>query len=322
MLINEPLKRGLEILHILCERKDPALIPALRSFLEELESLLPLVAVIETKQFGELLHLPLAAAYDTSVESSLPWLIQRSAALVEKETPTPRASPWRHFLELGDRVSRHFRRLAESPGLASSQMMFYLIQSLQMIASIYLHEIQRARQQDPERAAEIEGQLGWYLSFFWSSAQSATEMSFQWTESATDCLGWIGLRALNEGCVDTTQSALQNIAAVTKAAAAKIPGVASHQLARLLMPMRLMMELAPEVGATHMMDRIQTVEENTLAELTLHLDIKDVLDRYERDCRRERARGGILDPDDPESLLLQILSQRQRGAAGDADAIG
>jgi hypothetical protein len=88
--VNEPLKRGLEILHILCERKDPALIPALRSFLEELQSLLPVVAVIETGQFAELLHLPLAPAYDNSVASSLPWLIQRSAAFVEKEASSPR----------------------------------------------------------------------------------------------------------------------------------------------------------------------------------------------------------------------------------------
>jgi hypothetical protein len=68
------------------------------------------------------------------------------------------------------------------------------------------------------------------------------------------------------------------------------------------------------------MDRIQTIAENTLAELTLHADVREVLDRYERDCRRERCRGGILDPHDPETLLQQILDQRRRDAANNAEA--
>jgi len=319
---NEPLKRGLEILRALCQRNDLALDHVLRSFLDELQLLVPVTVVLETGQFGELLHLPLAPAYDASFESSLPWLIQRSTASIKKDDAHPWISPWRDFLEVGEKLSRHFRNLSENPGLAASQMMFYLIQSLQMISSIYLKEIQRARRERSESTQEIEGQLAWYLSFFWSSAKAAKAMKFQWTENAVKCLGWIGLAAINEGLDDTVRSALQNIASLTNSAAGKIQTVASHELARLLMPMRLMMHLATEIGTAHMVRQIQAEEDKVLTELAVYTDLKRILDRYMGDCLQDLASGRRLIPDpyDPESLLLQILNQRTHDAANNAGA--
>jgi hypothetical protein len=81
-------------------------------------------------------------------------------------------------------------------------------------------------------------------------AEKATAMNFQWTENAAKSLGWIGLAALNEGFKDTTRSASENIASVTQTAGAKLQNVGSHRLARLLMPLRLMNELAVEIGAS------------------------------------------------------------------------
>jgi hypothetical protein len=137
-------------------------------------------------------------------------------------------------------------------------MMYFLIGSLQMIASVYLQQIRRARREHPDHAEEIERQLTWYLSFFWSSARNATAMNFQWSENATKCLGWIGLAALNEGLNETARCAVSNIVSVTKAAAEKVPNVESHQLAQLLMPLRLMAELATETHTAHMLRYIQS----------------------------------------------------------------
>jgi hypothetical protein len=320
--VNEPLKRGLEVLRGLCERNDLALDRVLRSFLDELQSFVPVATVLETGQFGELLHLPLAPAYDPTFECSLPCLVQRSTALVREDAAHPWVDPWRDFLELGEGLSRHFRSLSENPGLAASQMMFYLIQSLQMIGSVYLKEIQRARREHSKSISEIEGQLGWYLSFFWSSAKSAKAMKFQWTENAVKCLGWIGLAALNGRLDETARSAVENIASVTKSAAEKIQNVGSHELARLLMPMRLMMHLATKLGIIHMVRQIQGEEDKVMAELAGYTDLKPILDRCVRDCLHELAYGRrlILDPNDPESLLLQILNQRAQDAAKERGA--
>jgi hypothetical protein len=114
--VNEPLKRGLEILHTLCERMEFSLDHVVRAFLDELLVLVPLAGVLETKQFGELLHLPLTPAYDVSFESSLPHLLQRAAVLAKENKEHPWVSPWSDFLELGEAIWRHFRNLAETHG--------------------------------------------------------------------------------------------------------------------------------------------------------------------------------------------------------------
>jgi hypothetical protein len=316
--VNEPLTRGLEVLHALCEREDSWLDHVMRSFLAELQALVPVATALETKQFGELLHLPLAPAFDVSVESSLPSLVQRSTTFVKQSGERPWINPWSDFLKLGDRISGHFRNLSKNPGLAASQMMFYLIRSLQRIAQIYLQQILRARRERPKCAQEIEVQLKSYLSFFWSSGQNAGAMSLQWTENATKCLGCIGLAALNEGLDETSRSALGNIASVTKAAGEKIPNVGGHELARLLMPLRLMKELATEIGTAHLLLQLQTEEEKALTDLARYPDLKEILDRCEREWLRELAQGTrewLLDSDDPEALLMQILNQRARDAA-------
>ncbi len=197
-------------------------------------------------------------------------------------------------------------------------MMFYLIQSLQMIASVYLNEIRRARQEHPEHSDEIEHQLGWYLAFFSYAAHSAAVMNFTWIENATKCLGWIGLASIDEDFFDTTRSVAGKITSIAKATVEKIPKTGSHQLARLLFPLRLMAELATQIGATCLVEEIRTIEEKILSELARYGDLKTMLDRQEQHWHEEvlrNTRGWLLDPNDPEALLLKILQRRAREPA-------
>lgn len=239
--------------------------------------------------------------------------LARSTALIKEDGERPWVNPWHAFLELGDTISRHFRHLSENAGLASSQLMFYLIQSLRKIASIYLCEILRAREKNPSHAEEIERQLARFLAFFWSSANMAKSMSRQSTENSTECLGWIGLAFLNEGLPETTMSAARNIGFVTTAAATKIENIGVHELASMLMPLRLMLVLATEIGSTEMAKRIQDAEQKALAKVSQYPELKTILDGQQHEKLDELAGNDQeLILDDAEALLLQILKQRAR----------
>ncbi len=316
--LREPLKRGLEVLQALCERRDPNLDHTVRSVLEQLEGLLPGALLLETGQFGELLYLPLGPAYDVSFEASLPRLVQRSTAMVKEDPERPGVNPWRDFLDLNDKIARHFRTLSENAGLAASGLMFYLIQAQQMIGSTYVQQLVLARRKYPSYVDKIERQLAWFLSFFWSTARAATTMKRNWSEDAVNCLGWLGLASLNEGFNDTATSVAQNITAIAFEAAEKIKPVRDEDLARLLIPLRLMAWLASEIGATTLFERIQDEEKKVIAGLTKNPNLKTVLDHEEQEKRQELIFGrdaGLLDPNDPEALLLEILHRRGKPAA-------
>ncbi len=319
----EPLKRGLEILHVLCARQDSALDRVTRRFLEKLHLLVPVSITLETKQFGELLHLPLAAAYDVGNESSLPNLIRRALVLFQEHPDRPHINPWSRFLELNEGLAIHFRKLANNPGLAASQIMFYLIPALQMIGCVHLRALERegSWQDYLAHSEEVEKQLAWYLSFFWSSTKNANVLDRTRMEDATKCLGWIGLAALDEGFNSTALSVIRNVASLTKTSAEKIPNVQDRDLATLLMPLRLMSLLASEIGSAHMVKQIEVEEQKVFGGLPQFADLKGVLDHEHQEFRDDLANdqtGFLMRPNDPEDLLIKILRQCARNATSSA----
>src|SRR5262249_26026333 len=142
----------------------------------------------------------------------------------------------------------------------------------------------------------------------------AQMMDFHRSEDISKCLGWIGLAALNEGLTDTTASALGNLTSVTKAAAQKIPNVGSRDLARLLMPLRLMGELATRIDNEQALHQIHNAEAKLLKEMSSLADLKAALDKEERAWLDRLDRRGkqrwMTDPNGPEALFVQIIQRR------------
>lgn len=311
--LHEPLKRALEVLHTLSERKDFHLKAVTHDFLEEIQALVPVTVLRERKQLGGLLHLSLAPAYDISYEFSLPRLVERSTSLIRADPECPWVSPWHDFLDFNEEVYRHLLAMSKAPDLAASQLMFYLIQAEQMIASIYLDQLRATVKSNREHTEEIEQHVYWFISFFRSSAHHANSMDRHWTENAADCLGWIGIAYLNEGFNNSALSAAQSIASITANAAEKIEAVRTEDLAELLVPLRLMKALAQLISNVAMQEQIHEEEAKVLAKLAQHPNLKSELDARGELCLREltKGRGGyIADPNCARALLARILQNR------------
>src|SRR5690349_24341662 len=97
--------------------------------------------------------------------------------------------------------------------------------------------------------------------------------------------------------------------------------IGCHDLARLLVAMRLMMHLATRISTPQMASQIQDQEDKLIAALAAYPDLKPATDGYARNCLQEITDGRNPDPNDPESLLLHILNCRaQDNSKKDAES--
>jgi hypothetical protein len=316
--VREPLSRSLTVVHSLLKKRDPSFDHVLGVFLNQLRPLIQAGITLETGQFGELIQLPFAPAFDVTVESSLPHLIRNSAASIKDDPQRSRGNAWSDFLKVCELVFRQYLNLAESPTLASSQLMFYLTQSVQMMASDCLGELARAHENQSAQASEIEGKISRLLAFFSSSAEHSRKVDISRAQEAAKCLGWIGLAALDIGSKEVVLSAARNIGSIAIAASTKSSDLSDQHVARLLMPLRLLRRLARILELPEVLDIIEHEANKAIASIA-RPQLTEVLNRLEPDLREYEHSGmiGLRDPNDPESLLVQIVRRRSQAAASE-----
>ena len=151
-------------------------------------------------------------------------------------------------------------------------------------------------------------------------------MKLQWAENSVKCLCWIGLVAIDDGHTDTAFFVADNMMSVAKSAAAKIKNIATRELADLLVPMRMMVYLAGEIGYDYVVKQLEVSEAKLISELPAHGDLKLILHKYASERINEIVRGRypLYDPADPQTVMLQILRRRMQKSdqSGETTASG
>jgi hypothetical protein len=176
-------------------------------------------------------------------------------------------------------------------------------------------EAQKSR---PASVNELERQVAWYMSFYWSVFDHVEKIEFWRAHESTECLGWIGLAFLDAGFAEVALSAASNIVSVVDDCSTKLPAASPNRLAELLIPMRLIRSLARLDDTPGLSDRFAAIELKAAQKLAGWDQIVAALDEREQEILLELEGlhgASVLDPNDPQGLLVRILLRRNREEA-------
>lgn len=313
--LKEPMDRALEVLHGLVDRKDFYAEILTKDFLSRLEGLLPLGLALEVGGPMALASHPIRAPYDPSSNCSLLALLQRARNLIEPAPQSGEAPPWSSYVGFVKTICDHFRRLADDPTVASSALMYSLNVSVRQILFLLLNECRRARDVNSSSLDKLEEKAGGLIWFYGWAAYNAKAMDHQRTREASKYLGCVGLSYLDSGFDEPGLTAARNITSLAEHGEQKLKGVSIHELASLLLPLRWVKLLAREMDQTVTLERLEETEQRVIKKLSALNDLKATLDELERQRWSElnQPHGHLLlDPYQPEVVLLRILGRRQQ----------
>jgi hypothetical protein len=224
-----------------------------------------------------------------------------------------KARSWSGFAGFAETIRDHLLRLAAKPGVASSTLMYSLNLSVRQLAFCVLDESRRARAAEQPSAEQMERIAGSLIWFYGTVAYRAAAMDVQRSCEAADRLGWLGLWSLEWISDECALTAAKNIVSLAQYGATKLTGASIHDLASVLLPLRLIKWLARESGRSTVIDRICEMEKELALKLTDAPTLTAETDDLEIEALERIRRGtGLLPFHEVEALLAHLLGQRQR----------
>ena len=190
---------------------------------------------------------PARPAYDPSKPFSLPNLVRRSLVLVRPDPHRAWLSPYREFLDLGQKFSEHLRSLAKHPQLGEGFVLLLLLLGQKAIFQLHVGLLEAPGLPDQDRDALLD-QTTRYASFSWAAFRASNAFSFQAAEQASDDLAWLGMKLWNY--IKVRDHVLSSIESIIASACEKRVVASPYKLSDLLMKIEYLRMFAESKGQT------------------------------------------------------------------------
>lgn len=236
-LANETIKEMLEILNYLLENDYHDFNKALEDILENVEALLPMALMQDKATISSLSGHLLETPYDLSNELSLGYLLDKSTKLIKKSDHTPWLNPYNEFIDIGETLYGHFRKVAEKSQFNKSFLFWHIIQTLKHISKVYYKALQMDVTDDMSHKNELVRQLPRLYSFTWAVFKNAEYIHYPNAEETCDMLSWSGLLFADKEYLNVTKNCIDNIFSVSRSYYEKTDAPNPFDIADLLMGM-------------------------------------------------------------------------------------
>lgn len=123
---------------------------------------------------------------------------------------------YNNFISINQRMYQHLRILSSKISLSNSYLFTGITQSIYEISLLYLDLIQKACQECPQHIDELQKQVSWYLSFFWSAYSKSTTVNSVYTQEATSVISKVGLLFLSKRLFKVPKDCISDIFSIGK----------------------------------------------------------------------------------------------------------
>jgi len=255
---RETVKHLMQLNWVLLEQDHYQLEYCLAESLSALKALAPIVFLQEKGQPFALTNLPVAAAYELTEPSSLPYFVAKAAARVKRDADRDWVNPYSDFIRLNEVISRHLRELAETPGCGDSALMWHIGRMVGHIANVYSFLLRKSPPDTEveDHRSELVGGTFWYVDTLSRAFDKTPPASLRWADDVTEQLASIGMSLCAAGFPEVAGVCGSHIRSIAQSCypKARFP----HDIADLLMgiwKLRLFAELQGHIKIVSALDK-------------------------------------------------------------------
>ena len=280
-------------------------------FLNKLELLAPLSILNETKARNIFETSLLSVPYDMRKGMSLGSIVEKHVNLVKLDEEQKHLNPYRNFIDLNEKIRKHFSNLAKMELFDGSHLFWYVTYTIRSIAKAYVFLFEKPITNIVNYSDELSDNFRKYISVFsWAAHNGKYEKTNYYLE-VCDLLSWVGLSFLKLRYMDIVLTSAKQISYIIKSYCKNKIHPDSYFIADLFIYI-LKIELYAKTRNKSVQKSIQFLikkPENTSEELW-----KDVLEKYK--LRKDQFEDELeknsryqIDVFNSTGLLIKLLKE-------------